>query len=492
MGEIFKQSAKNSIYIYLGVFLGFIVTGVLYPELLTPEEIGLIQVLMGYSIIIAKIGGLGMQQVTLRMFPYFRDEKNRHHGFLALVLFVTAAGFIIVVSLYAIFKDVIVEMGKEESGLFAQYVDLIIPMVLFTMLFYLFDNYYRVLYDAVTGTIYQEVVKRVFIIAAIFLYYLNVYDFQGFVYAYVAIVAIPFLALILSLKFSNKIYLKTEFSYITPKLRKEITDVAAFGLLAGTSGLFVMHVDKIMVLNLTDSLSATGVYSISFFFGSLVQKPARALGKVSAVFISEAWKNTRLHEIDDLYKKSALNQMLIGLLLFIGLIVNLDNIIEYLGEDYQGGRYVIVLISLSFLIDMSAGINGLIINTSRYYRWQTYLLLGLIFSVVLFNWLLIPVFGIMGAALATLLAKVVFNFAKFLLIYIKWKIQPFDVQFLKIFGIGAVSFLAGWFLPQMGNYILDIILRSTITAAIYGFGVLILRPSIDVEYWINKFKKKYF
>ena len=492
MGEIFKQSAKNSIYIYLGVFLGFIVTGVLYPELLTPEEIGLIQVLMGYSIIVAKIGGLGMQQVTLRMFPYFRDEKNRHHGFLALVLLVTAAGFIIVVSLYAIFKDVIVEMGKEESGLFAQYVDLIIPMVLFTMLFYLLDNYYKVLYDAVTGTIYQEVVKRVFIIAAIFLYYLNVYDFQGFVYAYVAIVAIPFLALILSLNFSNKIYLKTEFSYITPKLRKEITDVAAFGLLAGTSGLFVMHVDKIMVLNLTDSLSATGVYSISFFFGSLVTKPARALRKVSVVFISEAWKHNRLQEIDNLYKKSALNQLLIGLLLFIGLVVNLDNIIEYLGEDYQGGRYVIVLIALSFLIDMSAGINGQIINTSRYYRWQGYLSLGLIFSIVLFNWFFIPVFGIIGAALATLLAKALFNFAKFLLIYIKWKIQPFDVQFLKIFGIGAVSFLAGWFLPQMGNYILDIIVRSTITAAIYGFGVLILRPSVDVEYWINKFKKKYF
>ncbi|MFW6019020.1 MAG: lipopolysaccharide biosynthesis protein [Bacteroidales bacterium] len=492
MGEIFKQSAKNSIYIYLGVFLGFVITGVLYPKLLAPEQIGLIQVLIGYSVIIGKIGGLGMQQVTIRLFPYFRDEKNRHHGFLALILLITLAGFVIIGSLYVIFRDVIVGMGKDNSGLFVHYVDLIIPLVLFNMLFHLFDNYYKVLYDAVTGTFYQEVVKRVFILIGILLYYFNVYEFQGFVYAYVLIAAIPFLALSISLKFSNRIYLKTEFSYLTPKLKKEITSVAVFGLLSGVSGRFVMHIDKIMVLNLTDSLSATGIYSIAFFFGALVQKPARALIKISGVYIAEAWKENNLIEIKNLYKKSANNQMLIGLLLFIGLMVNLNNIFEFLDETYQQGRIVIVFIALSFLIDMSAGINGQIISTSKYYRWQAYLQLGLIVCIVLFNVLFIPVYGIAGAALATLLAKTLFSLAKFLFIYITWKLQPFDLQFLKIIIIGILAFLAGWFLPGMDNYILDIIVRSTLTAAIYGFGVLILRPSVDIEYWKNKFHKKYF
>lgn len=492
MSQIFKQSAKNSIYIYIGVLLGFVITGILYPELLAPEQIGLIQVLIGYSVIIGKIGGLGMQQVTIRLFPYFRDEKNKHHGFLALILLVTAAGFVLIGSLYLIFKDVLVAMGKDNSGLFAHYVDLIIPLILFNMLFNLFDNYYKVLYDAVTGTFYQEVVKRVFILVAILLYYFNIFDFQGFVYAYVLIAAIPFLALSMSLKLSNRIYLKTEFSYLTPKLKKEISDVAAFGLLSGTSGLFVMHIDKIMVLNLTNSLEATGVYSIAFFFGALIHKPAKALTKASAVYISEAWKKNNLVEINNLYKKSSVNQMLIGLLLFVGVMVNLDNIFEFLPEAYQEGRIVIFLIALSFLIDMTGGINGQIINTSRYYRWQTYLLLGLVVSIVLFNWLLIPVYKIAGAALATLLAKFLFNLAKFLFIYGTWKFQPFDLQFLKIIIIGALSFLAGWYLPRMDNYILDIIVRSILTAAIYGFGVLILRPSVDVEYWKNKFRKRYF
>ncbi|MCF8332169.1 MAG: polysaccharide biosynthesis C-terminal domain-containing protein [Bacteroidales bacterium] len=492
MGEIFKQSARSSIYIYLGVLIGFIITGILYPKLLSVEEIGLINVLIGYSVIIAKLGGLGMQQVTTRLFPYFRDEKYKHHGFLLLVLLVTAIGFLIVSALYVLFKNNLVRMGAQESGMFGQYVDFILPLILFSMLFNIFDNYYKVLYNAVKGTFYQEVVKRIFVLLAILAYYFNAFDFSGFVYSYVIAAAVPFLALVLSLKFSGKLYLKPELNFLTKKLKKEITDVGLFGILAGTSGIFIVHIDKIMVMNITDSLGATGVYSIAFFFGSLVHKPAKAVMKISSVFISEAWKNNRLSEINNLYKKSAINQSLLGLILLIGLIVNLDNIFQFLTEDYSDGRYVILIIAIAFMIDMGSGVNGQIINTSRYYRWQTYLLLILLISVVLLNWLLIPVYGITGAALATLISKMLFNLSKFFFIYIKWKMQPFDTAFLKIFAAGAIAFATGWFLPEMENYILDTIVRSTLTLAAYSFAVLMLRPSVDVEYWLKKFKDKYF
>ncbi|MGM0647151.1 MAG: lipopolysaccharide biosynthesis protein [Bacteroidota bacterium] len=486
MGEIFKQSAKGSIYIYTGVVIGFITTGVLYPRLLTTQEIGLINVLISYSVILAQLGGLGMQQVITRLFPYFRDEKQQHHGFLALVLLITAAGFVLVAFIYWLFKDMILQMGKQQSGMLNHYIDLIIPLLLFHMLFVLLDNYYKVLYNAVKGTYYQEVVKRVFVLVAILGYYFHVLEFQGFVLFYVLAAAIPFLGLFWSLKQSKQLFLKTDFPFITPPMRKEIADVGMFGLLAGTSGIFVLHIDKIMVLNLTNSLGDTGVYAIAFFFGSLVQKPAKALSKVSSVYISEAWKANRLREINDLYKKSAVNQTLIGLFLLVGLVVNLDNIFEFLSEDYSEGRAVIIFIALAYLIDMGAGVNGTIINTSRYYRWQMYLILILLVSVVLFNWLLIPLWGIMGAAVATLISKFLFNLSKFVFIYWKWKLQPFNFSFVKIILIGAMAFLAGWLLPVLDNYIWDLLYRSALVTLVYGIFVLWLRPSEDVEYWRKK------
>ncbi|MFO8054348.1 MAG: oligosaccharide flippase family protein [Bacteroidales bacterium] len=492
MGDIFKQSVKGSIYIYLGVALGFIINGLLYPILLTTEQIGLITVLVAYSTILANIGGMGMKEVVIRLFPYFRDEKNRHHGFLLTTLLITAAGFTLIVILYIFFKDLLVSKVERGGGLFGHFSGMILFLALFSMLFALLDNYFKVLYNAVKGTFYQEVVKRFFILMAILAFSYGILDFEGFVYAYVGVAALPFLALAVSLKASRKLYLKSDFGYMSKKMWKEIADVGLFGIISGTSGILILQLDRIMVHGITGELGETGVYAISFFFGSLVQKPAKALLKISSVFISEAWKGNRMAEISSLYTKSVINQLLVGMILFIGLVVNLDNIFEFLSEDYQEGRNVIILIALAYLIDMGAGINGVIISTSRLYRWKTFLILFLGVTVVIFNLLLIPPMGIVGAALATLLAKVFFNLFKFLIILVKWKMQPFNVSVLKILAIGLVSFAVGWYLPGFSNYILDIIVRSTLTVAVYGLGILIIRPSVDVDYWLKKFMSKYF
>lgn len=490
MGIIFKQSLKGSIFIYIGVGIGFLTSGILYPRVLEPEQIGLVSVLIAYSMIIAKIGGLGMQQVITRLFPYFRDQNKHHHGFLPLVMLISAAGFVAVAGLFFLFRDFIIEKGAGESSLFKTYVDLIIPLILFHILFAILDNYNKVLYNATRGTFYQEIVKRLGILLAIVLYYLNFYSFSGFVYGYVLAVALAPLGLFLALRAEKSLPLKPDFSYPGRKLWREMADVGVFGIIASASGILVLQIDRIMVAGLTD-LGATGVYSIAFFFGSLVQKPAKALVKISSVFIAEAWKKNDLKEINNLYSKSAINQILVGLILFIGLVVNLENIIQFLGEEYSTAKLVIVFIAGAFLVDMSAGVNGIILNTSGFYRWQTYLLLIMVVTIVLFNLLLIPAMGITGAALATLIARIIFNLSKFLFIYIKWKMQPFNYKFLWVLFAGGIACAAGYFMPAMDNYILDVIIRSALTTIVYVGMILWLRPSDDFNYWIDKTKKKF-
>lgn len=490
MGTIFKQSLKGTIYIYGGVIIGFVTSGILYPKLLDPEQIGLISVLIAYSTILAQIGALGMKQVITRLFPYFRDTNKHHHGFLPLVMLISAGGFLLIVILYMFFRERILDMGAEQSELFSKYVDLIIPLIFFHISFAVLDNYNKVLYNAVRGTFFQEIVKRAAILAAILLFYVNFYPFSGFVYAYVIAVAMAPLGLFFALRKDKAFPVKPDFNYPDKKLWREIKDVGLFGIISSASGILVLQIDRIMVFNLTE-LGPTGIYTISFFFGSLVSKPAKALVKISSVFIAEAWHNNRLQEINALYRKSAINQSLIGLILLIGLVVNLDNIIDFLGDEYSGGRLVIVFIGLAFLLDMSAGVNGNILNTSKYYRWQTYLLLLMVVTIVVFNFILIPVMGITGAALAMLLARVVFNLAKFIFIYIKWKMQPFNLNFLLLILSGGVALAVGLFMPEFSNFKIDILVRSTLTAAAYGIMILILRPSEDVDYWISRFRQRY-
>ncbi|MDZ7807668.1 MAG: hypothetical protein U5K71_11200 [Gracilimonas sp.] len=81
-------------------------------------------------------------------------------------------------------------------------------------------------------------------------------------------------------------------------------------------------------------------------------------------------------------KSSSINQMVPGLPMFIGAVANLHNLNEILPEAYASASPVIIIIGLSKLIDMTAGINGAIILNSKYYRFD---LISMIILIIFFN-----------------------------------------------------------------------------------------------------------
>lgn len=115
-----------------------------------------------------------------------------------------------------------------------------------------------------------------------------------------------------------------------------------FGVIVGFSNVLVLSVDRIMVEKMI-GMDAAGVYSITFFFGTLVVIPARSLRKIAGTMLAEAWKNKDMKTIEEIYSKSIVNQLLIGVLIFIGLWSNIHNVFEILPKDYESGKWVIFL-----------------------------------------------------------------------------------------------------------------------------------------------------
>ena len=141
--------------------------------------------MVSYSLLFSQFAGLGINSVTIRLFPYFRDYERKHHGYLGLALLVAFVGLIISVSAFILLKSSILGGGNEESDLFTKYYYYVVPLIIFTLIFTVFDTYYRVLYNAVKGIIYREVIQRVFILAVIVLYFLNTIDFHQAVVFYI-------------------------------------------------------------------------------------------------------------------------------------------------------------------------------------------------------------------------------------------------------------------------------------------------------------------
>ena len=486
MGIIYKQAARGTIYSYIGVGLGFITTALLLPQLYSTEEVGLLKILLSYSIIFIQFATLGLNAVTIRLFTFFRNYNKKHNGYLFIVLTVGLIGFSLSLLVFYLIKPILIKDSIEKSALFVEYINYLIPLIFFPLFFGILDTYYSVLFNSTRGTFLKEIVQRIIIIVSIILYYFNVFGFEQFVISYVAAICLPTIFIVISLIYEKQFSLKPKLSFISNTLAYSMMSVGLFGILNNFTGVIILNIDSIMVNSMID-LDSTGVYSITFFFGALIKIPSRALIRISNVVIADFWKNNDIESINKVYYKSCINQLILGLLLFVGLWANIDNILRILPAEYAVGKYVIFFIALANLTDMISGVNRSILGTSKYYRVQTLFMVFLMGFVVITNYLFIPIWGITGAAIASALSLFLFNLLRYFFLLSKFRMQPFNYRHLVIAIIGVMSYLAASFIPEMDNVYFDIIIRSSLITVVFCLPVYFLKYSKDINEKVDGF-----
>jgi len=490
LGVIKRQGILGSLFLYVGVFIGFITSSILFPKILSKEQIGLITTLFSYAILFSQIGTLGFNSVTIRMFSYFRDYKNNHNGFFTILLFVIFIGFLVALGLFFIFKPIMIEQNIENSPLFVEYIYFLIPIIFFTLIFGLIDTYNTVLFQAVRGIFLKEFAQRVLILITLIIYYLQVYTFKSFVWAYIMTAAFPALFISLWLVKDGEFKIKPNRKFITPKLRNSMLNVGLFGILLGIAGIAAIQIDKIMMSSML-SLEATGVYATVFTFAALIRIPSRALLKIASAVIAEAWKRNDLEEIRNIYKSTAINQYIIALLVFVGLWANIDNVFRILPESYKVGKYVIFFLGIAYTFDMASGANNNIIASSKYYKYLSWFIFGFLIIVIVSNLIFIPLWGITGVAIASAISLIIFIIVRIVFLYHKFGLQPFNYKFLILSAIGLLSYFASLLIPQLANEYFDIALRSGLITIIYVLLTVAFKISPEVNGIVNTYWRKW-
>lgn len=375
-------------------------------------------------------------------------------------------GFMISAAVYYSTKGYIIESNVEKSPLFAEYVYLLLPFIFITIFHFIIDTYNRLLFNASFGLFVKELFLRLINLVTIGLYWLKWIDFNQFILIYTISYGIPVVLICLLLIYKKQFSLKPSFAIFTRKFAKEIFSVAMFGLISGFSGIAVLQIDRYLVNHYCD-LSATGVYSTVYFFGAVILLPGRSLVRISSTLIAEAIRNNEWDKVADIYSKSTTTLTITGVALFLLVWGNINNIMELLPPAYEIGRYSILFISLAHLVQMIAGVSSEIIQSSKYYRHFTLLMVLLITSIIIFNVIFIPIIGITGAALASAVSFSLYLLVRYWFIYVKFGLQPFKIKHFAIIFIGAASLGISTLLPHTGGVIVDTAIRSTILLSLF-------------------------
>lgn len=488
MGIVIRQSIKATIVNYVGAFIGFLTTMFILTKYVQPDVIGLTKVLYEAAAFVANIAAMGITSSTMRFFPYFRNKVNKDNGFFFYLLLVPTIGIFLCVPFFFLLKIPLSDFFSKNSALFLEYYYWIIPLVIFIVYWLALETYSTQKMHIVIPKFIWGIVIRLLLMVAYLLYAFNFLDLDELVILYVATYGIALMGLFIYVYRIGDVTFKHDFSFIDPSLRSKIIRYTLFMILGTLGGGIIGQLDVFMVSSQM-GLSFTGIYTIALYIAAVIEMPARSITSIASPIASSALKDGDFASVNQLYKKVALHQLISGSTIFLFIWINIDNIFLIIpnGNIYEEGKWVVFFIALSKLIIITLGFGSTLISFSRYYYWGLYFTFFLTILTVGSNYVFIPIWGMSGAAVATLLTCIISYSWQQWIVLKKIQARPYSKGILKQLLLILVLFGINCLLPVWeNNPFLDGVYRSFIIGGLWIYLMYKFKISDEICLLIKK------
>lgn len=484
MGIVLNQSFKNTLVLFLGFTIGGINTLFLYTNFLQDDYYGLITFLLSTANIILPLLVFGMQHTIIKFFSSYKTKLEQDE-FLTSALFLPILIIIPLGLIGVLAYEFIADWLSQENIIIKKYTYLIFLVAIFMGYFEVFYAWSKIRMQSVFGNFIKEIFVRISATFLLLAVYFELLTEVQFIYA---IVIAYFIRMVVMMLYAFSIY-KPSFVFKLPANFKEILSYSFYIIMAGSAAGILLEIDKFMIPQLKQ-IAQVAYYSVGIYIASVVGIPSRAMQQIINPITAKELNANNLDEVKNLYKKSSINLLVAGGLLFLLINLNVKDLYLLIDKSqYSVGILIVLLISISELYKLALGTNGAILINSKYYKMFFYFSVGMAISVIVLNKWLINLLGIDGAALATLIVVLVFSTIKILYIQQKMEMQPFTKNTLVILVLIAILFFSFYFWNFSFHPLLNIVLKTGIITVIYLFLIFKFKVSEDIMLLLRKYIK---
>ncbi|WP_456378800.1 oligosaccharide flippase family protein [Lutibacter sp.] len=482
MGIVLKQSFKNTLILFLGFAIGGVNVLFLYTHFLQEDYFGLITFLLSTANIILPLLVFGMQHTIVKYYSSYKTKIERD-GFLITTLLIPLIVIIPFGFIGAYFYETIANWISEENPMIKKYTVLIFIVAIFMGYFEVFYAWTKVQFISVFGNFVKEIFARVCTSVLLFAVYFEWLTNEQFIYAIVIVYGVR--AFIMKL-YALYIY-KPTLRFKLPSNLKEIISFSMYIIVAGSAAGILLEIDKFMIPQM-EQIAQVAYYSVGIYIASIVAIPTRAMQQITSPITAKDMNNNNIVEVEKLYKQTSINLLVIGGLFFLLVNLNIADLYELINKpQFTKGIWIVLIISMAKLMELALGTGNAILVNSKYYKIFFYVSLAMAISVIFLNKWLINLIGINGAALATLLVVVFYSIFKIRYINAKLKIQPFNIQTVKILIVILALFLVFYFWSFSYHPLINIVLKSAIIMVLYMMLINKLKISRDINSLVSKY-----
>ena len=231
----------------------------------------------------------------------------------------------------------------------------------------------------------------------------------------------------------------------------EIKSLLSFSFpLMGVGFLYYIFIRMdILMLGYFKSLSQVGIYTIAARLVVLVALPLDALNAIFEPTVAELSGRKTGRDLKNLYQVVTPWVLAAGFPIFMLLLIAAPPLLGLFGKNFLAGTMVLFILGVGQLVNIGVGSAGAILSMSGFPRYNFLNTFSMVIVNFILNCLLIPNYGIYGAALATSISISIINLLR--LIEVKYLLQllPFSRKYGRVLTTAALSGGGVWLLYRL-------------------------------------------
>lgn len=481
MGIVTSQSFKNTITTYLGFAIGALNTLYLYVFFISDVYYGLISFMLSTASIMMPLMAFGAHNTMVKFYSTFKT-KNSLNSFLSLMLFLPLVLIIPTGLIGIIVYDNIANLLSQKNPIIGDYVWYIYLAAIVMAYFEVFFAWSKTQMQTVFGNFLKEVFHRVGIMILLFCVYFEWISVDTFIAGVVGVYALRML-IMMFYAFSVRLPV---FKFSRIDKLSSILKYTFLIIIAGSIATVILDIDSFM-LGMYISIEKVAYYGVAIYIATVIAVPSRAMQQILQPLTAQYLNAKNKVALEDLYVRSSQTLFIIGGLIFLLIVLNINSLYETIPPQFGGGLIVVFLVSMAKLYDCLMACNNVVLFNSDYYR--VVLLFGVVLTVltVLLNMIFIPIYGINGSAFATFLAVAVYNTIKIYFVKRKFNMMPFTTDTVKVallllLMVGLFYFWEFPFYP-----LINIALKSALITLVYILIIFKMKVSDDISALIRKY-----
>jgi O-antigen/teichoic acid export membrane protein len=198
---------------------------------------------------------------------------------------------------------------------------------------------------------------------------------------------------------------KAVIPFRTLELLKTASPLLFSGLL-----LYLLNWTNTIMLGIMTDEIQVGIYNVAFKVGSVGFLVIVSVSTIITPKIAELYGKGDLSELKKLIHNATRLVAVLSIPIVLTLIIFSDFILSFFGKEVVAGNTTMIIVSLGVLFSAMAGNVDQILNMTNNQNILRNITIICFFINVILSYFLIPLYGINGAAVASLITNILINF----------------------------------------------------------------------------------